>query len=66
MGVEPTRVVSSELFSRQWPPPIGLSFRLFFLAENKGFEPSPQHMSRTRLAGERSEPTSAYSPFYNE
>ena len=27
VGVEPTRVVSSERFSRPWPPPVGLPFR---------------------------------------
>lgn len=26
VGVEPTRVVNSEQFSRLWPPPIGLPF----------------------------------------
>ena len=26
-GVEPPRVFLSELFSRQWPPPIGLSIQ---------------------------------------
>ena len=40
VGVEPTRVVSSEQFSRLWPPPFGLSF-LFYkkIAEDTGIEP---------------------------
>ena len=29
VGVEPTRVVSSERFSRPWPPPVGLSFQKY-------------------------------------
>ena len=29
VGVEPTRVISSEQFSRLWPPPIGLPFQNF-------------------------------------
>ena len=28
VGIEPTRVVISEQFSRLWPPPIGLLFRI--------------------------------------
>ena len=47
VGIEPTRVINSEQFSRLWPPPIGLPFH--FNINMSKFETQKKHLGLEML-----------------